>query len=71
MIAINYGGRDELPEQHKNWLMMLQLGDFHLKTSTKKRFQSTDTHVLLDPDLLIRTSGETRIHGFVMADRLF
>ena len=66
-IAINYGGRDEVTRAAKRMAFEVQAG--HLRpedvdAETLARF--LDTHVLPDPDLVIRTSGEARISNFLL-----
>lgn len=66
-IAINYGGRDEVTRAAKCMAFEVQAG--HLRpedvdAETLARF--LDTHVLPDPDLVIRTSGEARISNFLL-----
>ncbi len=66
-IAINYGGRDEVARATKR--LAQEVRDGHLdpedvNEETLTRF--LDTHVLPDPDLVIRTSGEARISNFLL-----
>jgi len=58
VIALNYGGRDEIIRAIKQIT--------HPDTITEEIFsQLLDTHGIPDPDLLIRTGGEQRLSGFL------
>jgi len=58
IIALNYGGRDEIIRAIKQIT--------HPETITEEIFsQLLDTHGIPDPDLLIRTGGEQRLSGFL------
>ncbi|MBW4708768.1 di-trans,poly-cis-decaprenylcistransferase [Roseobacter sp. YSTF-M11] len=66
-IALNYGGRDEVARATKRLAADVAAG--HLRPEevdeeTLPRY--LDTHVLPDPDLVIRTSGEARISNFLL-----
>jgi undecaprenyl diphosphate synthase len=66
-IAINYGGRDEVARATKRLAEdvaqgLLSPADVDEETLPKY----LDTHVLPDPDLVIRTSGEARISNFLL-----
>ncbi|MFD3189095.1 isoprenyl transferase [Sedimentitalea sp. HM32M-2] len=66
-IALNYGGRDEVARATKR--LAQDVAEGRLKPSdvdeeTLPRY--LDTHVLPDPDLVIRTSGEARISNFLL-----
>ena len=66
-IAINYGGRDEVTRAAKRMAFEVQAG--HLRpedVDAETLAQFLDTHVLPDPDLVIRTSGEARISNFLL-----
>jgi undecaprenyl diphosphate synthase len=66
-IAINYGGRDEVTRAAKRMAFEVQAGRLRpedVDAETLTRF--LDTHVLPDPDLVIRTSGEARISNFLL-----
>ena len=65
-VAINYGGRDEIMRAMASLLRevaegRMQPGDLDEITFTGH----LDTHALPDPDLVIRTSGETRTSNFL------
>ena len=66
-IAINYGGRDEVARATKRLARDVAQGRLDPETiddETLPRY--LDTHVLPDPDLVIRTSGEARISNFLL-----
>ncbi|MBI1418010.1 MAG: di-trans,poly-cis-decaprenylcistransferase [Limimaricola sp.] len=66
-IALNYGGRDEVTRAAKRLALEIEKGRLSHKdvdAETLSRF--LDTHVLPDPDLVIRTSGEARISNFLL-----
>ena len=66
-IALNYGGRDEVARATRR--LAHEVADGKLRPEdvdeeTLTRF--LDTHVLPDPDLVIRTSGEARVSNFLL-----
>lgn len=66
-IALNYGSRDEVARATKRLAREVAAGKIEPDTvdeTTLARF--LDTHVLPDPDLVIRTSGEARISNFLL-----
>ena len=66
-IAINYGGRDEVARATKRLAQDVadgQLAPADVNEETIPKY--LDTHVLPDPDLVIRTSGEARISNFLL-----
>jgi undecaprenyl diphosphate synthase len=66
-VAINYGGRDEVTRAARRLAYEVEAGRLSYKdvdAETLARF--LDTHVLPDPDLVIRTSGEARISNFLL-----
>ena len=66
-IALNYGGRDEVARATKRLARDVAAGRLDPEAicdETLPRY--LDTHVLPDPDLVIRTSGEARISNFLL-----
>ncbi|APG46840.1 isoprenyl transferase [Phaeobacter porticola] len=66
-IALNYGGRDEVARATKRLAEDVAAGKLNpadVDEETLPRY--LDTHVLPDPDLVIRTSGEARISNFLL-----
>ncbi len=66
-IALNYGGRDEVARATQSLARDVADGKLHpdqVNEETLTRY--LDTHVLPDPDLVIRTSGEARISNFLL-----
>ncbi|MCV6587372.1 MAG: isoprenyl transferase [Marinibacterium sp.] len=66
-IALNYGGRDEVARATQRLAEEVAAGRLKpedVDEETLPRF--LDTHVLPDPDLVIRTSGEARISNFLL-----
>lgn len=66
-IALNYGGRDEVARATKRLAQDVADGRLrpeNVDEETLPRY--LDTHVLPDPDLVIRTSGEARISNFLL-----
>lgn len=66
-IALNYGARDEVARAIKDLAHEVKAGKLdpdQVDETTLTRF--LDTHVLPDPDLVIRTSGEARISNFLL-----
>ncbi len=66
-IAINYGGRDEVTRAAKRLACEIEQGRLtHKDVDAETLSRFLDTHVLPDPDLVIRTSGEARISNFLL-----
>jgi undecaprenyl diphosphate synthase len=61
-VAINYGGRDELTRAMRK---IAALGVDPALITEQMISAHLDTSELLDPDLVIRTSGETRTSNFL------
>jgi len=66
VLALNYSGRWELKEAMKQFGEDYKSGnvDENLDEQTLKKYLSTPQ--IPDPDLLIRTSGETRLSNFLL-----
>jgi undecaprenyl diphosphate synthase len=66
-IALNYGGRDEVARATKRLAQDVAAGRLDPESITDQTLpRYLDTHVLPDPDLVIRTSGEARISNFLL-----
>jgi len=66
-IAINYGSRDEVGRAVREIARDVADGRLNPETVNETTLSGyLDTHVLPDPDLVIRTSGEARISNFLL-----
>ena len=66
-VALNYGGRDEVTRAAKRLAYEIEMGRLtHNDVDAETLARFLDTHVLPDPDLVIRTSGEARISNFLL-----
>ncbi|WP_106744305.1 polyprenyl diphosphate synthase [Yoonia maritima] len=66
-VAINYGGRDEVTRAAQRLAFEVEQGRLSYKDVDAETLSGfLDTHVLPDPDLVIRTSGEARISNFLL-----
>lgn len=66
-VAINYGGRDEVARATKRLAQDVADGRLNPSSIDEETLPKyLDTHVLPDPDLVIRTSGEARISNFLL-----
>ena len=67
VIAINYGGRDEIARAVRRMMHSYAEQPFDIDGTVTEKFVSDhlDTAGIPDPDLLIRTSGELRISNFL------
>ncbi|MCG3266240.1 polyprenyl diphosphate synthase [Yoonia sp. I 8.24] len=66
-VAINYGGRDEVTRAAQRLALEVEQGRLSYKDVDAETLSGfLDTHVLPDPDLVIRTSGEARISNFLL-----
>lgn len=64
VLALNYGGRDEIMDAVKK---IVNDKDFDITTLNEEKFsQYLYTICIPDPDLLIRTSGELRVSNFLL-----
>lgn len=65
-VAINYGGRDEMTRAIRTLAVEVAAGRVEAGSITDAMISGMlDTHDLPDPDLVIRTSGETRTSNFL------
>ena len=66
-VAINYGGRDEIARAARRVAKDVAAGILRPEDADEAAFQARlDTADLPDPDLVIRTSGETRISNYLL-----
>jgi len=67
VLALNYGGRDDITRAARKLAADVKGGRKTLDEINEKLFASyLDTFDLPDPDLLIRTSGEMRLSNFLL-----
>lgn len=67
VIAVNYGARDDIRRATKTIVQKCMEGKIQQEEITEKLIkQYLDTAPWGDPDLLIRTSGESRISNFLL-----
>ncbi len=67
MIAVNYGGRDEIARAARRLAADCAAGKHYSGAVTEEVFASyLDTAEMPDPDLLIRTSGELRLSNYLL-----
>jgi undecaprenyl diphosphate synthase len=65
-VAINYGGRDEITRAARRIAEAVGAGKFRAADITPETIEAhLDTAGLPDPDLILRTSGEYRVSGFL------
>ena len=65
-VAINYGGRDEILRATRRVAEAVRAGRLRAEEITPATIEAhLDTAGLPDPDLILRTSGEFRISGFL------
>lgn len=66
-VAINYGGRDELVRVARRIADEVAAGGLAPEDVDEQSISARlDTHDLPDPDLVIRTSGESRISNYLL-----
>ncbi len=67
VIAVNYGGRDELTRAARRMAQDCVSGILKTDEITQETMESyLDTAGMPDPDLLIRTSGEIRLSNYLL-----
>jgi len=66
-VAINYGGRDEITRAVRAAARDVAAGSLDPAAITDQRLAAyLDSADLPDPDLVVRTSGETRVSNFLL-----
>lgn len=66
-ICLNYGGRDEMLKATQKIAEKVKAGELAPEDITEKTIEENlYTSELVDPDLMIRTSGELRTSGFLL-----
>lgn len=66
-IAINYGGRADLVAATRRIAQRVSRGELDADNVTEATVAAhLDTHGIPDPDLIVRTSGETRLSNFLL-----
>ncbi|BDB96389.1 polyprenyl diphosphate synthase [Candidatus Hydrogenosomobacter endosymbioticus] len=66
-VAISYGGRDEITRAVKKISEDIKSGTVSVECINQSLISSyLDTSGVSDPDLIIRTSGEQRVSGFLL-----
>lgn len=66
-VAINYGGRNELTRAARKLAQqVIESGQSLDMIDDAAVSRALDTHDIPDPDLVIRTSGETRVSNFLL-----
>lgn len=66
-VAINYGGRDEMARATRAMARRVAAGELDPEAIDETVIShSLDTAEYPDPDLVIRTSGETRVSNFML-----
>ncbi len=66
-VAINYGGRNELTRAARKLVTQaIESGQDPSTIDDEAVSRALDTHDIPDPDLVIRTSGETRVSNFLL-----
>lgn len=67
ILALNYGGRDEIVRAAKKLLKAGEAGELSVDDVTEELFSGfLDTAGIPDPDLMIRTSGELRLSNYLL-----
>lgn len=67
VLALNYGGRNELKRAFSKMIVDFEKGSFVQTDLSEELIESyLDTHSMTDPELVIRTSGESRISNFLL-----
>lgn len=66
-VCLSYGGREEIVEAAKKIAIEVSQGKYSIDEITEKKFQNALYQPdIPDPDLLIRTGGESRVSNFLL-----
>ncbi len=65
-LAINYGGRDELVRATKKIVNDIKNEVVHIDSINEETFVNYLDNNIVDPEILIRTSGEFRLSNFLL-----
>jgi undecaprenyl diphosphate synthase len=67
IVAINYGGREEIIRATKSLISKVISGDMKIEDITADKISGElYTKGIPDPDIIVRTSGEQRISNFLL-----
>ena len=67
VLALNYSAKREILKATRELAKRVEAGDLHADDIDEERFANAlHTRGIPDPELLIRTSGETRISNFLL-----
>ena len=67
VLALNYSAKWELVEAAKKLAEQVKSGEIEVESIDEQVFaQQLSTNGIPDPELLIRTSGETRLSNFLL-----
>ncbi len=67
VVAINYGGRDEIVRAARKLVQDYRVNGLDVSNITEASFAGyLDTADIPDPDLMIRTSGELRLSNYLL-----
>ncbi|MDR1317081.1 MAG: di-trans,poly-cis-decaprenylcistransferase [Spirochaetales bacterium] len=65
-LALNYGGRDEIVRAVRRWMLARGEDDTPAALTEEALSSNMDNPDIPDPDLIIRSAGETRISNFLI-----
>ena len=65
VLALNYGGRDEILRAIKKWRENFQFPISNFQLNEKEFEKYLDAAGIPDPDMIVRTGGQQRLSGFL------
>jgi undecaprenyl diphosphate synthase len=65
-LALNYGGRDEIVRAARRWMLAQKDGCDPAAFTENDLSANMDNPDIPDPDLIIRSAGETRLSNFLI-----